>query len=32
LNSVFIVKYFESFLESGQLIIIMEYCEGSEMA
>ncbi len=28
LNSVFIVKYFESFLEEGQLIIIMEYCEG----
>lgn len=28
LNNIFIVKYYESFLEQGQLIIIMEYCEG----
>ena len=29
LNHPFIVSYKDSFIESGLLIIIMEYCEGT---
>lgn len=32
MNSSFIVKYFDSFIESNNLNIIMEYCDGGDLS
>jgi NIMA (never in mitosis gene a)-related kinase len=32
LNSGFIVKYFDSFIESNNLNIVMEYCDGGDLS
>ena len=32
LDNLYIVKYFESFVEKNNLYIIMEYCEGGDLA